>query len=88
MYTTISLIIYLHVYIISLRSFYSEFNVLISVPEAELAKVIHPKLASLIIKNREDKLNIKPGYDGVYGRIQLSNDEKVIEGKQKSLGEF
>ncbi|HLD15506.1 MAG TPA: endonuclease Q family protein [Candidatus Nanoarchaeia archaeon] len=76
------------IYNLIIKHFKTEFNVLISVPEAELAKVIHPKLASLIIKNREDKLNIKPGYDGVYGRIQLSNDEKVIEGKQKSLGEF
>ena len=52
----------------------------------DLIKIVHEKLAKVIIKNREGRLNIKPGFDGVYGQIILDKEEKIKE--QKSLGEF
>jgi len=73
----------------------SEFDVLLNLNLDELKKLTTGKIADLIIKNREGKIAIKPGYDGVYGVPLLSEDEK--EGcyeikdediKQRNLTEF
>jgi len=48
---------------------------LLNVPQQEL-EAFDKKLADLIIKNREGKLIIKPGYDGEYGVA-------LIEGKKE-----
>ena len=69
-----------------IEKFGNEFNVLLNVSFEELKEIIHEKLARVIILNREGKLEIKPGYDGVYGQIILENKDKLKE--QKSLGEF
>ncbi len=63
--------------------FGSEYNVLLQAEEKELNKVIHPKLTKLILNNREGKLQINPGYDGVYGEIVLKPEDKM--GVQKTL---
>ena len=69
-----------------IESFNNEFNVLLSISEDELKKIVHEKLSKIIILNREGKLKIKAGADGVYGTIELKADEKIKT--QKSLGEF
>jgi uncharacterized protein (TIGR00375 family) len=46
--------------------FKSELNILLDVPEKEL-KTFDAKLAEMIIKNRNGKIKVKPGYDGEYG---------------------
>ena len=43
-------------------------------------------MAKLIILNRKNEFEIKPGYDGVYGELILKEEYKIK--KQKSLGEF
>ncbi len=68
--------------------FNSEFNVLLNVNYNDLKEVVNEKLASVIIKNREGKLKIKPGYDGVYGEIILDNENKKEIKHQKSLSDF
>jgi uncharacterized protein (TIGR00375 family) len=60
--------------------FKSEFDVLLNENEESLSKFLDKRLVDLIIKNREGKLLIKPGYDGVYGELVLEN--------QKQLGSF
>lgn len=76
------------VYNLLIKKFSSEFNVLLEAPYEELIKTVDKRLADVIIKNRTGKLEIKPGYDGVYGQIVLNNEEKVRVAKQKSLSEF
>lgn len=76
------------VYNLLIKRFGSEFNVLLEAPYEELAKVVDKKLADVIIRNRAGKLEIKPGYDGVYGQVVLNNEEKVRVAKQKSLVDF
>lgn len=69
-----------------IKEFKNEFNVLLNASFEDLKKVVHEKLANLIIKNRENKLNIEAGFDGVYGKVILNKNERIIS--QKKLGEF
>ncbi len=67
-----------------IKRFGNEFDVLLKAEEKELKDVINDKLVELIKKNREDKLRIKAGYDGLYGTIIL--EDKEVE--QKTLSGF
>lgn len=54
--------------------FGSELNVLLEAEKAEMEKAANEKIAEAIISNREGKIKIKPGYDGVYGEPVFEND--------------
>ncbi len=69
-----------------IERFNSEFNIMLNVSEKDLLEIIDQKLVNIILSNREGRLKIKPGYDGVYGQIML--DEKETIARQKSLKEF
>jgi len=62
-----------------IQVFNNEFNILINVNLEDLRKV-DEKVADVVVRVREGKLKIKPGYDGLYGELILSG--------QKGLGEF
>jgi len=55
--------------------FGSEFRVLLDLPEEELSPGTPPKILSAIRKVRAGELEIRPGYDGVYGEIRIPLDE-------------
>jgi uncharacterized protein (TIGR00375 family) len=74
------------IYETMIKQFGNEFNILLNVNGDKLKEAVHEKLANIILLNRENKLNINPGYDGVYGEIVLDNKDKVKV--QKSLSEF
>ncbi|MBI2106544.1 hypothetical protein HYT57_01035 [Candidatus Woesearchaeota archaeon] len=74
------------IYNLLIKNFNNEFNVLLNVKEDELKKIINEKLAKVILMNREGKLRLKAGFDGVYGSILLDEEYKIK--MQKSLGEF
>jgi uncharacterized protein (TIGR00375 family) len=61
-----------------IEKFGSELNVLLDVPGEELEKV-DKDIAELIIKDREEKLEILPGYDGVYGIPIINSREDAQE---------
>lgn len=66
--------------------FGNELKILLEVNEAELQSVTLPKIAKGIIKVRQGKVNIEPGYDGEYGKISIfKEDEKGDASGQKSL---
>ncbi|MBI2971276.1 MAG: DNA helicase UvrD [Candidatus Aenigmarchaeota archaeon] len=52
--------------------FGSEFSVLLNAERADLLTVVGGPIADVIISNREGKLKIIPGYDGVYGKLVLN----------------
>lgn len=79
------------IYYVLIEKFGSEFIILLETPKGELEKVVSPKLADLIIKNRTGKIDVKPGYDGVYGEAVLNGKTEKEEKKrlmQKSLVDF
>lgn len=61
----------------------SEYDVLLNFDFNELKKITNEKIANLILQNRNQRFNIKPGYDGVYGKLLLEENKN-----QMSLGEF
>ena len=69
------------------NEFGSEMNVLLDVPEEKLKLVTHEKIVKIIIKNRNGKLKIQPGYDGIYGKPVLNNSN-YIKQPQKRLDSF
>ena len=54
----------------------SEFQILLDLPEEELLRVAQPRVAEAILRVRQGQLKIKPGYDGVYGQIQIFGESK------------
>ncbi|HDJ30555.1 MAG TPA: DNA helicase UvrD [bacterium] len=69
-----------------IRRFGSEFNVLLNVSRQDLEVVTLPEIAEGIIRAREGKVYIEPGYDGVFGKIRIfSKGEKKELSRQKTL---
>lgn len=62
----------------------SEFNILLRMSEEGLKKELPQKIADGVIRVREEKVNILPGYDGEYGTIKIFGPEEVGE-KQLTL---
>ncbi len=62
-----------------IKEFDSEFEILLNVPREKLIeKKVNEKLIELILKNREGKIMVTPGFDGQYGKA-------VLEEKQVTL---
>ena len=75
-----------------INAFGNEFNVLLGADEKQLGKITPEKIAVNLIRNRNQRIPFKPGYDGVYGvPVFDKNDNKEIpsaEKRQKELDEF
>ncbi|MBU4274566.1 endonuclease Q family protein [Patescibacteria group bacterium] len=64
----------------------NEFKVLLEVSKEDLDKITFPRISEGIIKTREGKVCVEPGYDGVYGKIKIfSKEEQKKTSKQKTL---
>ena len=62
-----------------IKEFGNEFNILLKVSKDELIeKQVNEKLIDLIIKNREKKLKVEPGYDGVYGKAVIGEKQGTL----------
>jgi uncharacterized protein (TIGR00375 family) len=57
-----------------IKEFGSELNVLLDANEEKLRLLVNEKVVDTIMKNREGKLKIRPGYDGVYGELVLDGN--------------
>lgn len=80
-----------------LKEFDSELDILLKVPEEKLKKVVRERMAANIVKLRKGKIEMKPGYDGVYGepvfegigtKEREPETEEKIENRQLGISDF
>lgn len=57
---------------------HSEFDVLLNFSADDLKKIADDNLIKLIMLNREGKIKVKPGFDGVYGELVLDEQKKLF----------
>lgn len=62
-----------------IKKFGNEYTVLINTPLKELTEVSDPNIAEAIVRVREERAYVTPGYDGVYGQIDLTKEIKKEE---------
>lgn len=69
-----------------MKRFGSEMFILFEAEEKEIAKMTDEKLAKAIILNRQGKIKVIPGYDGVYGKpiFNLENHKSLYYNNKKS----
>lgn len=62
-----------------IKNFDNELNILLKISkESLLGKSFDAKLIELIIRNREEKIKVIPGYDGEYGKAVLGEKQASL----------
>ncbi len=62
-----------------IEKFENEFNILLDISKEEFIREnIDEKLIELILRNREGKIKVKPGFDGQYGIPMLEEKQKKL----------
>ncbi len=73
--------------------FGDEYTVLMDASEEEISQIVDPRIAEAIVRVREGKVKVIPGYDGVYGQLVFFEEEKKErvepeKPKQRSIADF
>ena len=75
-----------------IQKFGDEYTVLIDASKEEMSKIVDPLIAEAIIRVREEKAHVIPGYDGVYGQLVIFDEKQEatqqLKPKQKSMSDF
>ena len=65
-----------------------EMNVLLDISLEELSGFVPPRLIEGIKRMRDGKVKIKCGFDGVYGKVKIFDEEEPGEEKHGQLSLF
>ena len=65
------------IYNLLIKNFGSEYAVLIDASLDALSRFVDEKIAEAIVRVREGRVKVVPGYDGVYGRLVVFADDFV-----------
>ncbi len=72
--------------------FGDEYSVLMDAPLKEMAEIVESRIAEAIVRVREERVKVIPGYDGVYGQLAIFEEkqENTTPRKlsQKSMSDF
>lgn len=63
----------------------SEFEILLDRTKDELLKIAEEKIVEGILRVREGKVNIVPGFDGEYGKISIFREISNFEDKTRNI---
>jgi uncharacterized protein (TIGR00375 family) len=63
----------------------SEFRILLDLSSEELAMFVPERILEGILRVREGKLSIRPGYDGLYGDVKIFGEQENQDGSQMTL---
>ena len=63
----------------------TELDILLNVPEEEVKRLASARVSEGIKRVREGRLSIVPGYDGVFGKINIFAEEEKEGPQQKQL---
>jgi uncharacterized protein (TIGR00375 family) len=66
----------------------SEYSVMLDAPEAQLLAAAGPEIASAILRVRNDGVFVEPGYDGVYGKLDLNKPPPMKKSVALGLEQF
>ncbi|MCM8762072.1 MAG: endonuclease Q family protein, partial [Candidatus Omnitrophica bacterium] len=59
-----------------------EFNILLELPENDLRKIVEYDIVDGICSVRKGRINIVPGYDGEFGKVEIPCRTSKIEDEQ------
>jgi DNA helicase II / ATP-dependent DNA helicase PcrA len=66
-----------------IKNFGTEFEILLDIGLDKLKEVTLPNIADGIIRTREGKVHISPGFDGQYGKIKIFEDSERVDYQKK-----
>ncbi len=62
-----------------------EYKVLIDAPIEELSQIVEPKVAEAIVRVREEKVHVTPGYDGLYGQLVIFEEKSETKSRKEPV---
>jgi len=80
-----------------IERFGDEYTVLLDASQDDMEKIVEPRVAEAIVRVRDEKISVQPGYDGVYGQMIIFPEEANVKAqtepvkqlvKQRSLADF
>lgn len=63
----------------------NEFNVLLNLSAEELGLITTPMVAEGIIRVRQGKVKVVPGFDGQYGQVEIFTEPEREKARQKTM---